>query len=283
MQPNPRSERLDRLSADYALGTMPRGARRRFETWIARDLDVARAAARWHQRLLPLVLRLKPVSPPPSLWTRIEAQLFTPPQRVAAAAGGGERGDLTRRGWLRWLAPLPAGMLAAGLTMGLVGPALWRAGAGGGEAEGEPAAGGPQLPQSYVGVLATAAGKSGLIVSSLRQGRVVDLKRLGPAPTAPGGAAAGRVLVLWWIGADGVPQAVAQVPDAPFASVTLPASSEQVFGRAVELAVSHEVPGFAVAPAAGTALPAPTLPFVYRGLCGKLWPPPAQPASAARR
>ncbi len=274
MQPKPHSDLLDRLSAEHALGTMPLGARRRFEAWMARDLNVARAVARWHQRLLPLVLRLPPVPPPPSLWPRIDAQLFTPPARAVGRAGAGP----TRRGWLRWLAPLPAGMLAAGLTMGLLGPTLWRAGGegeGGGGGDGDSA----QLPQSYVGVLANAEGKPGLIVSSLRQGHVVDLKRLGP-PSSPGssasapaeysGVAANRTLVLWWIGADGVPHAVAQVPDAPFAHVRLAAPSEQVFGRALELAVSHEAPGFALASTA-----APTLPFVYRGLCGKLWPPPA--------
>jgi anti-sigma-K factor RskA len=267
--PNPRSDLIERLAAEHALGTMPARARRRFEAWMARDLGVARAAARWHQRLLPLALRLRPVPPPPALWPRIEAQLFSPAAGPADAAQSQQ--GLTRRGWLRWLAPLPGGMLAAGLTMGLLGPMLWRAGTapGGGDES--------QLPQSYVGVLATAGGKPGLIVSSLRQGRVVDLKRLVPpaaAPTAAGQAAAGRQLVLWWIGADGVPHRVGPIPDAPFASVTLPAPSEQVFGKAIELAVSHEAPG------AGDAVAAPTLPFVYRGLCGKLWPPPkAVPAS----
>jgi anti-sigma-K factor RskA len=264
---------MDRLSAEYALGTMPQRARRRFEAWMARDLRVAQAAARWHLRLLPLALKLKPQPPPPALWGRIESQLFTPPATDARTSAGDARGTgLTRRGWLRWLAPLPAGMLAAGLTIGLVGPALWRSAGSGSDGDAD----GAQLPQSYVGVLGTASGQPGLIVSSLRQGRVVDLKRLGPAPTAAGSSAAARVLVLWWIGADGVPHAVAAVPDVPFANVTLPATSEQVFGRAMELAVSHEAPGFAVQDEA-----TPTLPYVYRGLCGKLWPP-ARASSAPR-
>jgi hypothetical protein len=58
-----------------------------------------------------------------------------------------------------------------------------------------------------------------------------------------------------------------------FAGITLPRTANEVFTRAVELAVSAEP--------AGTTPAAPSQPFVYRGLCGKLWRLPPASASAS--
>ena len=118
-----------------------------------------------------------------------------------------------------------------------------------------------QLPESYVGVLATADGQPGLIVSSLRKGLIVDLKQVTPVAVP-----SGKALYLWSIDKAGVAHAVAPVPNKRFTSVRLTASSEQTFMDTVELAVSLE--------AENTAPLQPTSSFVYRGLCGKIWMPP---------
>lgn len=247
----PSPELIDRLAADYALGTMTGGARRRFERAMREQPEVERAVLAWQQRLLPLDAQLPPQPAGPALWARIERQAFGAAPAPAPAA-------VLQRWWQRLLAPVPAGALALGLLLGSVAPGLWTALHGADASDA-------QLPESYVGVLATADGRPGLIVSSLRRGRVVDLK-----PLAGVEVPAGQVLFLWTLDAQGRAEAVGPLPPlAAFTRVPLPQPAEALFQRAVELAVSLEAAG---------RLPAqPGSPFVYRGLCGKLWPPPAAP------
>ena len=123
----------------------------------------------------------------------------------------------------------------------------------------------------YIGVLANAQGQQGMLVSSLRRGKTVDLKQLSPVSLPPG-----RTLFLWAIDAAGRASAIAPLPNQAFASLPLAQPAEALFSGAVELAVSAEPLGSTPA--------APSLPYVYRGLCGKLWPAPApRPASAPPR
>ena len=70
-------------------------------------------------------------------------------------------------------------------------------------------------------------------------------------------------------------QPIAALPPGGFVSLPLPKPAEALFQRAVELAVSLEPVGSAPARPAGA--------YVYRGLCGKLWPVPAPaPASTSK-
>ncbi|MEM9620027.1 MAG: anti-sigma factor [Pseudomonadota bacterium] len=68
---------LDRLAAEYALGTLRGQARLRFER-LCRELPEARAAAqRWENRLAGLTAALPEQEPSPAVWRRIEQQLDT--------------------------------------------------------------------------------------------------------------------------------------------------------------------------------------------------------------
>lgn len=182
----------------------------------------------------------------------------TPAPRRAAAAPPSSPGLWQRVASFfdALMAPVPAAALAAGLAFGLVlpmaGPLL------------RDDSQATELPESYVGVLATAEGRTGMIVSSLRQGKVVDLKRVAPVPVPTD-----RTLFLWVIDARGVATPVGEVPDGPFVRVKLGAPSEQVFAQAVELGLTIEP--------RGSRPVTPATPYVYRGLCGKLWRvPPAR-------
>jgi anti-sigma-K factor RskA len=63
---------LDRLAANYALGTLRGGARRRFEA-ISRDNATVRAAALvWQGRLSGMTELQSPILPSPAVWTRIQ-------------------------------------------------------------------------------------------------------------------------------------------------------------------------------------------------------------------
>lgn len=178
------------------------------------------------------------MKPSNAAWERITERAFDAARESAKKAGW----------WQRLLAPVPAGALALGLLLGGVLPNLLLA----------PGSSETQLPESYVGVLATADGRTGLIVSSLRREKVVDLKRVTAVPTP-----AGKTLFLWTLDDDGVVRPVGAVPDGTFVSVRIAADSETTFRRARELALSHEPIGSPPAQ--------PSSAFVYRGLCGKLW------------
>lgn len=229
---------IEPLAAAYVAGTLQGRARRRFEAAMRRQPALVTAVNDWTQRLAPLHLALPAQTPGPELWRRIARATGTTP---AAAAPSW---------WQRLLAPIPAGALALGLLMGTLVPVMWQI--------HSDAQRGMELPDSYVGVLGTAQGQPGLIISSLRKGKVVDIKRVTAVDVPQG-----QMLYLWRIDKAGAIAAIGALPDGPFTRLTLSEPAEQVFFPAVELAVSLEP--------VGSQPGAPTQPFVYRGLCGKLW------------
>lgn len=236
---------FDRLASEYVLGSLHGRARARFAALLREDTELQARVAFWERALMPMALVLS-AAPSARVWHGIAA-------RVAP------RSQTPRRSWIeRWfgqrsLAPLAAG-LCVGVAATLFAPRLLDS-APTGLAE-------TQLPESYVGVLAATNGRAGLIVSSRRHGRVLDLKQVQPVSVD-----AGRTLYLWVIEANGSARAIGPMPQGAFVQVPLAQTSDQLFAKATELAVSIE--------AAGTAPAVPGSSFVYRGLCGKLWRVPA--------
>lgn len=230
---------IEQLAAAYVAGTLQGPARRRFEAAMQTRPALVAAVNAWTQRLGPLYQALPEEVPSPALWSRIAKQTT---QRAAPAASSSW--------WRRLLAPAPAGALVVGLLVGTLVPVVWEA--------QQSYRRGTELPDSYVGVLATSQGQPGLIVSSLRQGRKVDIKQVTPIAVP-----AGQTLYLWRIDKAGAVTAVGPVPQGKLVQLALTEPAEKVFFTAVELAVSIE--------AAGARPQAPSSPFVYRGLCGKVW------------
>ncbi|QBK05668.1 hypothetical protein DW355_13890 [Hylemonella gracilis] len=228
---------IDQLAAAYVAGTLRGPARRRFENVMQGQPALVTAVNGWTKRLAPLYLSMPPQVPSARLWRRIATASIAPARVVSPW-------------WRRLLTPMPAGALALGLTMGVVLPVAWQV--------HDRNLRDMQLPDSYVGVLGTVQGQAGLIVSSLRGGKVVDIKQVTPVTVPPG-----QTLFLWRIDKDGAVAPIAPVPQGSWTHLELNDSAEQVFFPAVELAVSLE--------SVGTRPNAPTQPFVYRGLCGKLW------------
>jgi anti-sigma-K factor RskA len=101
---------LNRLAAEYVLGTLTGRARRRFERVLASTADARSAVEEWEQRLLPLALRLPPVAPRPATWQRIRLRIGMPSQRVP------------KSGWRRAATPLA---LAAAVAVLAIGMLLW--------------------------------------------------------------------------------------------------------------------------------------------------------------
>lgn len=82
-------ELLDRLAAEYVLGTLRYRARRRFERWLLSP-QVGAIVKAWEDRLAGLEPQLAPVTPPATVWHGIEDKL--------------ELRKLRRRPAARWLA-----------------------------------------------------------------------------------------------------------------------------------------------------------------------------------
>lgn len=80
-------ELVDRLAAEYVLGTLRGRARRRFERWLVSP-QVGDIVKGWEERLAGLEPRLNQVTPPATVWRGIESRL---------AVGG-------RKPTTRWLA-----------------------------------------------------------------------------------------------------------------------------------------------------------------------------------
>lgn len=115
---------------------------------------------------------------------------------------------------------------------------------------------GEKLPQSYVGLLTDAQGDGKLLVSSLRNGRTLTVKVIGPI-TQP---AAGR-LMLWAVPGDAPPFLLGPVPTSGSAVSRLPDTSEKLLSKVRKLVVTLETGGNPAAPG----------PAVFSGNCAKLW------------
>lgn len=73
----------DRLAAEYVLGTLRGGARRRFDTLLPAHPLLRNAVADWQARLAPLADGVPAVEPSAQLWSRIEQRLFAGAQQDA--------------------------------------------------------------------------------------------------------------------------------------------------------------------------------------------------------
>jgi anti-sigma-K factor RskA len=104
----PNRELLDRLAAEYVLGTLRGRARRRFESWLVSP-QVGALVKAWENRLAGLEPRLRSVPPPASVWRGIESRL--------------DLGRAARRSRMRWI-----GIAASLVFVGIVGVFLVRDG-----------------------------------------------------------------------------------------------------------------------------------------------------------
>jgi anti-sigma-K factor RskA len=100
---------LDRLAANYALGTLRGAARRRFEA-ISRDNTTVRAAALvWQGRLSGMTELQSPILPAPAVWTRIQNMVHAERDAVAMQLAK-QTGQVNSDGTLSWLGSLWQGL-----------------------------------------------------------------------------------------------------------------------------------------------------------------------------
>jgi len=68
-------ELVSRLAAEYVLGTLRGGARRRFAQMMRHDAALREAVTAWEAHLTPLAEHLEPIAPPNRVWNNIESRI----------------------------------------------------------------------------------------------------------------------------------------------------------------------------------------------------------------
>jgi anti-sigma-K factor RskA len=103
------AELLDRLAAEYTLGTLRGSARRRFERLCVESGAARSAVYRWEDQWSVLSRTLPPVQPSPQVWAAVSRRLY------------GDAAALPRASRLRtWQLALAAGLVAVAIIAGLI-------------------------------------------------------------------------------------------------------------------------------------------------------------------
>ena len=216
----------DKLAAEYVLGTLRGGARRRFERWLATDVALRNAVAGWQARIVPMA-EWSAVPPPARAWAGIERRLgfarAVPAWQFWRIDGARLWGSLAVGG----------GVAAVVLAVVLAGRVQE-----------------PQLQQ--VATLLDDQARTALVVAADARRARIDV-RVADNVKVPDD----RTLQLWAITAAGKTRSLGILPDNRHASLRL--DQRAVGPDVVLLAISLE-------PKGGSPDPnAPTGPVLYKG------------------
>jgi anti-sigma-K factor RskA len=221
-----RRDLADALAAEYVLGTLRGGARRRFEALLPAHAVLREATTAWQARLMPMTAAVAPVQPSGEVWRRISDRLD---RRKSVVAGAWDRLPF----W-RGLTAF-ASIAAIGLAVVLATP--------------------HSVPPPVVVVLAaTDAAASGAATAPIVASISGDGTTLVARPITPVALRADRSLELWAVPTQGAPRSLGVLPGGS----GVVALRGKVLAGADTLAVTIE-------PAGGSPTGAPTGPIVYAG------------------
>jgi anti-sigma-K factor RskA len=243
-----RPDLLDRLAAEYVLGTLPSRARRRFDRLRAMLPSADAAARAWETRTAPLAQPVPQAMPSPQLWLAIERRTGGAADERAALAGAKTSG-----GWFDFWKPALGFAFGVVAALGLVrlypdtvvpiDRIVQERGT---------------FPPSYVGLLTDRSGAPVVLANSTRHGRTLSLKILKPIDVPPG-----KVLQLWALPNGAAPFPVGVVPATGKGTIALADTSEKLFANVPRLGVSIEDKQATAGATPGE--------FFLSGHCVKLW------------
>lgn len=217
----------EKLAAEYVLGTLKGGARRRFEGYLHGDAALRRTTAEWQDRLAPMAEFAQAQPPRKHVWTGIERRLGL---RSAAPAWQFWRSDASNAWRPLALASSVVALVLAGL---LATQSL-------------------QTPQhDYLATLTDDQAQPALVLAADREQQLLTVRVVGGADVP-----ADKSLQLWAVPKSGAPRSLGLVD--PNGDVKL------ALGRAIGddvalLAVSLE-------PKGGSRDPnGPSGPILYKG------------------
>ena len=239
-------ELLDRLAAEYVLGTMTARTRRRFRAIQRASPAAQQAVEAWERRLSPLARSVPPVAPSAASWAAIE-------RRTGGASTRATESTSRWFAWTNWFKPALGVAFGVVATLGLV-----RLYPDAVVPVDEIVQARSKLPESYVGLLTDAANNPVVLASSTRHGKTMSIKILRKIEVP-----AGKVLQLWALPKEGAAFPLGVVPAEGKGAFQMADTSEKLLSAVPRLAVSIED-----APAKTGQQPAP---FVLTGNCVKLW------------
>ena len=207
-------ELRSKLAAEYVLGTLRGGARRRFEDHLKLDMDLRAEVAKWETHLMPLADRLAPVEPRGRVWKKIEARIGSSTKADEVRITGGLWESVA---FWRNLGLGSSGLAAAMVTMMFVLKPVEQA---------------PML----TAVLAEDDNVARVFVEQPKAG-VLMVKMVQPWKTMNGMA-----LELWVVPKDGAPRSLGVINDSGETKLVLARMDEKLAGGMV-FAVSKEPPG----------------------------------------
>ena len=219
-----------KLAAEYVLGTLRGGARRRFEAWLVDDPELHQIVGQWQQRLTPMAEFAGAVTPPNSVWNGIERRLKLRPSGQA---------------WKFWLNDNLAfwrslGMVSTALAALLVVVLVTR----------QPSETGPAI--SYVAALTDDKAQTIMLVTADQRQHALDA-RVVAAQDIP----SDKSLHLWAVPTSGHPRSLGVLPDNRHGRFKL--TGEAISADVALLAISLE-------PKGGSPNPdGPTGPILWKG------------------
>jgi len=226
-----RPELLDRLAAEYVLGTLRGLARKRFEREMA-EHALARVHVReWEERLGQLAAAVPEIEPPRRIWRAIDARIAAErPRRTAMASGP------WRTAWWQRLALAMTAVAAALVVYIGVAPAP----------VSDPA-------RSYVVVLVGSNLKPVMLAEADPKTGALTVRVLASPQIA-----SDRSLELWGLPKDGKPRSYGLLPVSGAVTLKPGRSLEAMLADIAALAVSVE-------PQGGSPTGQPTGPVLYTG------------------
>jgi anti-sigma-K factor RskA len=232
MDPRRHPDLVDKLAAEYTVGTLRAGARRRFEQWIRHHDDIRATVERWERYLADLPALQPATAPLPEILCRVEVQLGwrepAPPQN-----------SLWQRLWQgtgfwRGAAAVAAVIAAVAIGLNLRLSQQLR-----------------EVPvANAVAVLQDARAQPAVLVTWDGRTGTLSIKRLDATPLT-----SDQALQLWALPPDGHPQSLGVVGHQRAARLTV----AQPLRQGSTLAISVE-------PSGGSPNPdGPTGPVVFKG------------------
>ena len=247
-------ELIERLAAEYALGTLRGQARKRMQRLAREDAVVRRAIAEWEARLVPMASAVPEVEPPRRVWEAVR-------ERVAASqAATGPAAPARTSFWDSLAFWRNLGLMTSGCAAALVAamvlqkPQVL-------EIERVVEVPSKEMQQSYVATLADKGGNVVLLAYASRNSSELWIKHAGTQAITTQ-----QAFELWGLPKDagGKPVSLGLVPGTEKGTMKLAAAAEQTLKDFPALAISLE-------PAGGSTTGAPTGPVLYSGPCFKFW------------